>query len=73
MKIAILIILYITGVISIGVYLYKRHKSENYNHIVDETELFMIMFISLFFPIFYIFGLLMIIIKKIGDKLCKDR
>ena len=73
MKIAILIIFYIVGVIATGVYFYKKIKAENIIHIVDDADLGIIVLLSIFFPIIYLIGLLMIIIKKIGDKLCKNQ
>lgn len=73
MKIAIFIILYIVGIISVGVYFYKRQKTETLAKRVDGTNLLIIVLLSIFFPITYILGVLMIVIEKIGDKLCKDQ
>lgn len=72
MKIAIFIILYIVGVISTGVYYYKKLKTETLTRSVGDITLLFISLLSIFFPITYLLGLLMIIIEKIGDKLCKD-
>lgn len=72
MKIAIFIILYIVGVISVGVYMYKKLKTGTLAKRVDGTDLLIIVLLSIFFPITYILGVLMIVIEKIGDKLCKD-
>ncbi len=72
MKIAFFIILYIGGVISVGVYFYKKLKTETITKSVSNEEMVIILLLSLFFPITYLFGLLMVIIEKIGDRLCKD-
>lgn len=73
MKIAIFIILYVVGVILTGTYFYKRHKTESLVKSVDEVDLLFIVIISMVFPITYLLGLLMIIIKMIGEKQCKDQ
>lgn len=73
MKIAIFIILYIIGVISSGVCLYKELKTKSLVKKVETREQLFIVLISLVFPITYLLGVLMIIIGKIGDKLCKDQ
>lgn len=70
---AIFIILYIVGVISVGVYLYKTLKTKTLAKSVDNKKLLTIALLSIFFPIMCLLGLLMIIIEKIGDKLCKDQ
>lgn len=73
MKIVIFIILYIIGVILTGVFFYKKQKTETLAKRVDNTKLLIITLFSIFFPIVYLLGLLMIIIEKIGDKLYKDQ
>ena len=73
MKIAIFIILYLVGVIYIGAYFYKEIKTETPEKRVSDTDRAFILLLSIFFPIIYILGILMMIIEKIGDKLCKDQ
>ncbi len=72
MKTAFFIILYIEGVISVGVYYYKSLKTKSLTKRLDSIDWLFILLLSIFFPITYLLGILMIIIEKIGDKLCKD-
>ena len=72
MKIAFCIILYIAGVILAGSHYYKWCKTKSISKTVYDTDWFFILPLSIFFPITYLLGLLMIIIEKIGGKLCKD-
>ncbi len=72
MKIAIFIILYLVGVISVGVHYYKSFKTKNIEKKIRDDDWLLILPLSIFFPVTYLLGLLMIIIEKIGDKLCKD-
>lgn len=68
---AIFIIFYIIGVISVGVYFYKSFKTKLSR--IEGIYWFCILLLAIFFPITFILGWLMIIIEKIGDKLCKNQ
>lgn len=73
MKTLIFIILYIVGIISLGVYLYKKTKTETLAKSVGNFDLLVIAILSIIFPIVYLLSLIMIIIEKIGDKLCNKK